>query len=239
MKCLIFQQPYIFPLKKNPPKNTIAPGHLLAFLQHIAAQFLKESHPTSRAKVQNLLSASAAWQGSSPGGPRFHISTPPFRCTKMRSKKMNELSPPKNWEQISKLGTAWRPSKFEPTHFFPEDNLLFFRGWIFHCHFSHESKVLIRHHPLHPQSQKLPKIQCAKNVKNPRNFQARFIFIPKCRTPFNQKNSYMHVILNNLIQISHKKLWGFHFFPTIRWPWFLLQPTTPPTRKPNPQWVET
>ena len=72
--------------------------------------------------------------------------------------------------------------------------------------------MLIRHHPLHPQSQKLPKIQCAKNVKNPRNFQARFIFIPKCRTPFNQKNSYMYVILNNLIQISPQKTLGFSFF---------------------------
>ena len=112
MTCLISNS-HIFFRKK---KKNIAPGHLLAFLQHIAAQFLKKSHPRSGAKVQNVLSASTAWRGSSPGGPRFHISTTPFRCTKMRSKKMNELSPPKKGTNFkARNGLS---SNFEPTHVF-------------------------------------------------------------------------------------------------------------------------
>lgn len=71
---------------RKSPMHIIAPGHFLAFLQHIAAQFLKESHPTSGAKVQNLLCHGFR---SSPGARGFPYQPPP-NMYENEIPKMNE-----------------------------------------------------------------------------------------------------------------------------------------------------
>lgn len=169
MKCLIFQPPF-FPKKKH-----IAPGHLLAFLQHIAAQFLKKSHPTSGAKVKNLLSASKAWRGSSAKAPGYPYQPPdPKKWTNYHLQKR---------EQISKLGTACLRTSNQPN---------FFRRII--CYFSGDeySTVIffswIQGVDL-TSSSASPKVRSyqksnGKNCEKPKEFSTKIHIHPKMLHPF-------------------------------------------------------
>ena len=128
MKCLIFQQPYIFPLKKKSPKehhctwpsSCVFAAHRGTIFERVAPHKPCKG-PESPFRVRGLARI------ISRGAPVSHVNTPV-------SMYENEIQKNERIITSKKLGTNFKARNGLKTFevrtnpFFPEDNLLFFRG---------------------------------------------------------------------------------------------------------------
>lgn len=184
MTCLISNSHIFFRKKKKHctwPSSCVFAAHRGTIFEKVAPQ-KRCKGPECPFRVHGLARI------VSRGPPVSHINHPV-------SMYENEIQ--KNERIItSKKGNQFQSSErlvFElrTNPCFPEDNLLPFRGWIFHCHFFLMnprcwSDIILgigRNKKKHPKGQKLPNIQCKKCQKT-KEFSSKIHIHPKMSNLF-------------------------------------------------------